>query len=211
MSGKKSRHLSGREKSSNRTAHHHNDLSIYPLTPDHWDDFEVLFGPRGACGGCWCMWWRLTSHEFREGVGTANRDKFRECSREPTPPGVLAYRGQVAVGWCAVAPREKYRRLASSRTLQPIDDTPVWAITCLYVAKGDRRQGLTRQLIEAACVFAASFGASAVEAYPRVSPDKPSNPLALYTGTEGSFKRAGFHVVATPTPVRRIMRKQLSL
>ena len=88
---------------------------------------------------------------------------------------------------------------------------PSWAITCLYVAKGDRRQGLTRQLIEAACVFASSFGASAVEAYPRVSPDKPSNPLALYTGTEGSFTRAGFHVVATPTPVRRIMRKQMSL
>jgi hypothetical protein len=125
MSGKKNRHLSGREKSSDRPAQHHTDLSVYPLTPDHWDDFEVLFGPRGACAGCWCMWWRLTSHEFREGAGTANRDKFRECIREPTPPGVLAYRGQVAVGWCAVAPREKYRRLASSRTLQPIDDTPV--------------------------------------------------------------------------------------
>jgi GNAT superfamily N-acetyltransferase len=161
MSGKKSRHLSGREKSSDRPVHHHTDLSVYPLTPDHWDDFEVLFGPRGACGGYWCMWWRLTSHEFREGAGTANRDKFRECIREPTPPGVLAYRGQVAVGWCAADPSEKYRRLASSRTLQPIDDTPVWAITCLYVGKADRRQGLTRQLIEAACVFAASFGASA--------------------------------------------------
>jgi hypothetical protein len=85
------------------------------------------------------MWWCLTSHEFREGAGAANRDKFRECVRELTPPGVLAYRGQAAIGWCAVAPREKYRRLAFSRTPQPINDTPVWAITCLYVAKGDRR------------------------------------------------------------------------
>jgi GNAT superfamily N-acetyltransferase len=84
---------------------------------------------------------------------------------------------------------------------------PSGAITCLYVAKGNRQQGLTGRLIEAGCELAASFGASVVEAYPRISPDKPSNPLALYTGTEGSFTRAGFNVVAKPTPVRRIMRK----
>ncbi|HEY4782457.1 MAG TPA: GNAT family N-acetyltransferase, partial [Chthoniobacterales bacterium] len=210
MRVKRNRHLWGRERSSDRPAHDPTGLSFYPLTPDRWDDFEVLFGPRGACAGCRCMWWRLTSREFREGAGTANRDKFRECVREPTAPGVLAYRGQAAVGWCAVAPREKYRRLASSRTLQPIDDTPVWTITCLYVAKGERRQGLTRRLIEAACDFAARFGAPEIEAYPRISSAKESNPLSIYMGTEGSFVRAGFCVVAEPTPIRRIMRKRLS-
>jgi GNAT superfamily N-acetyltransferase len=209
MSGKRNRHPGGQERSSAGPADSTPGLSFYPLTPDRWDDFEALFGPRGACAGCWCMWWRLTSQEFREGAGSVNRDKFRECVRERTPPGVLAYRGQTAVGWCAVAPREKYRRLAFSRILQPIDDTPVWAISCLYVAKGNRKQGLTRRLIEAGCELAANFGASVVEAYPRISPDKPSNPLALYTGTEGSFTRAGFHVVAKPTPVRRVMRKPL--
>ena len=30
-------------------------IAIAPLTPDRWDDFETLFGERGACGGCWCM------------------------------------------------------------------------------------------------------------------------------------------------------------
>jgi GNAT superfamily N-acetyltransferase len=209
MSGKRNRHPGGQERSSAGPADSTAGLSFYPLTPDRWDDFEGLFGPRGACAGCWCMWWRLTSQEFREGAGSVNRDKFRECVRERTPPGVLAYRDQMAVGWCAVAPRMKYRRLALSRILQPIDATPVWAITCLYVAKGNRQQGLTRRLIEAGCELAANFGASVVEAYPRISPDKPSNPLALYTGTEGSFTRAGFHVVAKPTPVRRVMRKPL--
>src|SRR6267378_6714694 len=209
MSGKRGRHLSRYEERINEPVGHEADLTFHPLTPNRWQDFETLVGPRGACAGCWCMWWRLTSREFREGAGTANRDKFRECVREPTAPGVLAYRGQAAVGWCAVAPREKYRRLASSRTLQPIDDTPVWTITCLYVAKGERRQGLTRRLIEAACDFAARFGAPEIEAYPRISSAKESNPLAIYMGTEGSFVRAGFCVVAEPTPIRRIMRKRL--
>jgi GNAT superfamily N-acetyltransferase len=81
---------------------------------------------------------------------------------------------------------------------------------CLYIAKNNRRQGRTRQLIEAACVWANGFGASVIEAYPRVSPDKPLSPLSLYTGTERSFARAGFQVVGKPTPVRRIMRRQLA-
>jgi hypothetical protein len=39
-------------------------MEIHPLTPDRWDDFEELFGSRGAYGGCWCMWWRTTRKEF---------------------------------------------------------------------------------------------------------------------------------------------------
>ena len=35
------------------------DLEVYPLTPERWADLEELFGENGACGGCWCMWWRL--------------------------------------------------------------------------------------------------------------------------------------------------------
>jgi GNAT superfamily N-acetyltransferase len=210
MSGKRNLRLSRREKSVNEIVSQRSALSFCSLTPDRWEDLTALFGPRGACAGCWCMWWRLKSHEFRDGAGATNQDRFRECVREAIPPGVLAYRDQAAVGWCAVAPREKYRRLATSRTLQPIDETPVWSITCLYVARNQRRQGLTRELIEAACAFAAGFGASVVEAYARISPEKESSPLALYTGTEGSFARAGFRVVARPTPIRRIMRKRLS-
>jgi GNAT superfamily N-acetyltransferase len=186
-----------------------NMISFAPLTIDRWEDLTKLFGPNGACAGCWCMWWRLSSSEFREGSGAVNQKGFRQRVQEPTPPGVLAYRQQKAIGWCAVAPRQEYRRLASSRTLKPVDDKPVWSITCLYVARGERQQGLTVRLIEAACSFAASFGATEVEAYPRVSPDKAFSPMTLYMGTEGAFTRAGFHVVAEPTPVRRIMRNRL--
>src|ERR1700704_3014368 len=127
---------------------------------------EVLVLDAGACGG-------VSRHpNFGKALAPLSVTGFENAS-ELTPPGVLAYRDQAAVGWCAVAPREKYRRLAFSRTLPPIDDNPVWAITCLYVAKGDRQQGLRRRLIEAGCELAANFGASVVEAYPRISPDKP--------------------------------------
>jgi GNAT superfamily N-acetyltransferase len=137
------------------------------------------------------------------------RTDFGNASEKRSHPGCSPT--AIRQLWAGVPSlREKYRRLATSRTLQPIDDTPVWSITCLYVARNHRRQGLTRELIEAACAFAAGFGASVVEAYARISPEKESSPLALYTGTEGSLARAGFRVVARPTPIRRIMRKRLS-
>jgi hypothetical protein len=104
MSGKRNLRLPRREKVVKEIVGQPAALSFCPLTLDRWDDLTALFGPRGACAGCWCMWWRLTSREFREGAGGTNQDRFRECVREPIPPGVLAYRDHTAVGWCAVAP-----------------------------------------------------------------------------------------------------------
>jgi hypothetical protein len=41
-------------------------LKIRPLTPDLWPALEDLFGPKGACNNCWCMYWR---------IGAAYRDQ----------------------------------------------------------------------------------------------------------------------------------------
>jgi hypothetical protein len=39
-------------------------LKFFPVIPKRWSEFEALFGERGACGGCWCMLWRLKRSEF---------------------------------------------------------------------------------------------------------------------------------------------------
>lgn len=44
-----------------------NQMTIEPLTTRNWGKFEELFGPRGACGNCWCMYYRLSPVDFREG------------------------------------------------------------------------------------------------------------------------------------------------
>ncbi len=40
-------------------------IRIAPLTGENWPDLEALFGPRGAVGGCWCMYWRQTQSRIR--------------------------------------------------------------------------------------------------------------------------------------------------
>src|SRR4051812_3214962 len=108
---------------------------FYPLTLDHWKDFEKLFGERGACGGCWCMWWRLTRAQFQEQKGKLNKAAFKKIVASDRAPGVLACRDGQAIGWCGVAPRDYYPLLERSRTLARVDDRIVWSITCLFVAR----------------------------------------------------------------------------
>jgi uncharacterized protein YndB with AHSA1/START domain len=106
------------------------DLSIHPLTPDRWDDLETLFGPRGAIGGCWCMWWRQTRSEYDRQKGEGNRQAMRAIVASGEIPGLLAYSGGRPVAWCSVAPRTAYPSLDRSRVLQRVDDQPVWSIVC---------------------------------------------------------------------------------
>src|SRR5580765_4892432 len=97
-------------------------VTFRPVTADRWDDLAQLFGPRGACAGCWCMWPRLTSRAYEAGRGDGHRRRLRAIVTAGERPGILAYAGGEPVGWCAVAPRAEYVRLATSRVMAPVDD-----------------------------------------------------------------------------------------
>src|SRR5918999_4939529 len=140
-------------------------LEFGPLTPDRWPDVERLFGPRGACAGCWCMVWRLRRADWERGKGEGNRAAFREIVRKGPPPGILAYANGEAIAWCAVAPREAYVQLERSRVLKRIDAEPVWSVSCLFVSRAWRRRGVSVALLRAAAEFAVGVGARIVEGY----------------------------------------------
>ena len=117
-------------------------LQFRPLTPARWPDLEKLFGERGACGGCWCMWWRMKRAEFKSNKGEKNKRALRKIVESGEIPGIIAYAGSEPVGWCALAPRQNYPLLENSRVLARIDDEPVWSITCFFVAKPYRGRGV---------------------------------------------------------------------
>jgi GNAT superfamily N-acetyltransferase len=183
-----------------------NGLTFHPVTPNRWADFERLFGPRGACGGCWCMWFRLKRSEFDAQKGEGNRQAMKAIVESGEVPGILAYAGDEPVGWCSVGPREAFPVLERSRILKPVDEQPVWSVVCFFVAKTHRRQGLTERLLRAAIAYAGEHGARIVEGYP-VDPVKPSVPDPFaYTGFISAFRKAGFVEVARRSETRPIMR-----
>jgi GNAT superfamily N-acetyltransferase len=185
------------------------DLKFHPVTPERWEDLEDLFGQRGACGGCWCMWWRLTQTEFNRRKGQGNKQAMKKIVRSGQIPGILAYAGGQPVGWCSIGPREVYPRLERSRILQRVDERPVWSVVCFFVAKPYRRKGVTAKLLSAAVEYARKKGAEIVEGYP-VEPKKKQAPdVFLYNGLASAFRQAGFQEVARRSETRPIMRYSL--
>ena len=126
------------------------ELSFKPIKRNLWTDFEELFGPNGACAGCWCMFWKLRGKAYDEARGLETRQMHKSIVDSGVATGLLAYLHGEVVGWIAVEPRESYPRLAHSRTLQPVDEQAVWSVTCFFVAKRFRRQGITVELLKAA-------------------------------------------------------------
>jgi GNAT superfamily N-acetyltransferase len=184
-------------------------LAFEPLTPERWPDVVRLFGPRGACAGCWCMVWRRRRAERERGKGSGNRAAFQRVVRKGPPPGILAYDDGQPVGWCAVAPREAYVQLARSRVLKPIDAEPVWSVSCIFVMRAYRRRGVSIALLRAAGKFAASRGARIVEGYP-VEPYSGKMPDAFaWTGTVAAFRAAGYEEAARGSAKRPIMRRRV--
>jgi len=177
------------------------------LTPDRWDDFEALFGKNGACAGCWCTWWRMGQSEWLATKGDGTKRKMRALVKKGPPPGLLAYTGDEAVGWCALAPREDYPRLSRSKILAPVDDAPVWSVTCFFVKRDWRRRGVTVALLKEAARWVATRGGSLLEGYP-TDTDKDQPAAFVFHGLLGAFRRAGFREVARRSRSRPIVRKK---
>jgi GNAT superfamily N-acetyltransferase len=184
--------------------------SFSPLTSERWQDFASLFGERGACGGCWCMLWRLPASQFKAQKGDGNREAMRTIIDGGEVVGLLAYVEGKAVGWCAVAPRESYPALARSRILRPVDGQACWSVSCLFIEKASRGQGLSVELLRAACGYARECGAGVIEGYPiEPQPARRLAPAFAWTGLAAAFRAAGFVEVARRSATRPIMRRIL--
>jgi len=183
-------------------------LDFQPLTPDRWGDLTSLFGPRGACAGCWCMFWRLPRKEFEHGQGEGNRRALRRLVASGRVPGIMAYDGGAAVGWCSIEPRERFAALERSRALRRIDDAPVWSVTCFFVKRGYRRRGMAVALLEAAVAHAAAHGAQLVEGYPIEPRSKTLADAFAWNGPIAVFRAAGFSEAGRGATGRPIMRRR---
>ncbi len=183
-------------------------LVVRALTGERWAALEDLFGRGGASNGCWCMYWRI-GPRYRERPREDNKRDLERLARTGPAPGLLAFDGGTAVGWCELAPRADLGWLAHSRYFRPVDDLPVWSVPCFYVRRTYRGRGVMGTLVEAAVSVASSAGAPALEAYP-VDTTVPGHTQNLFLGVASVFAQHGFQVVARRQPDRPVMRKVLN-
>jgi GNAT superfamily N-acetyltransferase len=179
---------------------------FYPVTKENWKDFETLFGDKGACAGCWCMYGRVKSSVWEKQKGDVNKQAMKKIICSGNIPGILAYVDGEPIGWCSIAPREEFSRLDNSRILKPVDEKSVWSVVCFFIHKDHRKKGLSIALLNAAKKYVNSSGGKILEGYP-IEPKKNKMPDAFaWTGISAAFQSAGFKEVARRSETRPVMR-----
>ncbi|MBP1675157.1 MAG: family acetyltransferase [Bacteroidetes bacterium] len=185
-------------------------LTVEPVTIKNWNKFIMLFGEKGACGNCWCMYYRLSKADFQKGkANEGNKKAIKEIIWEGKPVGLVALLKDKPIAWCAFAPREDFIKLEKSRIHKRIDNKDVWSIPCLFIDKHYRRSGVSVQLLKGAIKYAKGVGIKIIEAYPAIpTQDKIPDSFA-WVGLYKSFERAGFKIVDRKSKNRPMVRYYL--
>ena len=176
-------------------------LRTRALTTSDWEIIEALFGSKGACAGCWCMFWRVPKggKYWQEMQGAGNRKAFKQLVETGQARGVLAFEGEKPIGWLSVAPKGEFAYFKRSRVFKTLDSPEgTWAVTCFFIIPGYRRAGLAVRLLEAAKEVAAAKGAKYLEGYPSQprNKEKPIPAAFAHTGVPKIFEKAGFSELA---------------
>jgi len=188
---------------------HEIKLEFDQLTSSTLKKFEAVMGEKGGCGNCWCMYFRLPYKTFQENKPDGNKKLMKQLVKKDRPQGLIASINNEPVGWIALAPREDYMRLANSRVFKPIDDKPVWSITCFFIKKEFRHKGLSQQLIKGAVDFAKKKKIKTLEAYPAIPyAEKVPHPF-LWVGVLSAFIKQGFKIVQQHSKSRAMVRIDL--
>jgi GNAT superfamily N-acetyltransferase len=181
-------------------------LAYHPVTPERRADLARFSERHGKFRYCSCMRWRLTSAEFRQSTKDTRVATLDSLVATGAPVGVLAYLDGEPVGWVAIAPRAALGALERYRDLARVDDQPVWSVTCFFIDRAVRRQGVTLGLLKAAVAYAIEQGAAIIEGYPV----EPGARLYTYMGSPATFRAAGFEDVTPPGRSRPVMRYMVS-
>ncbi|QSR25580.1 GNAT family N-acetyltransferase [Nocardioides aromaticivorans] len=188
-------------------------MSIEVRPAADFEDVKALVGPKSPDASvCWCLSYRIPS-KVNNTMRGQERGAFVAKLLEDGPLGVLAYDGDVPVGWAAVAPRSD-TTFARNRKIPHVDDLPVWSVWCIRVRPGHRGQGISHRLVEGAIEFARDGGAPVLEAYPLDNGSAKVDLTMAYAGLRATFEAAGFEHAADTTSVlsghpRVLMRKDL--
>jgi GNAT superfamily N-acetyltransferase len=166
---------------------------IRPLDASSWDAFaELVDRNNGVFGGCWCIGYHLESP--KQALGVSHRAAKEDLVRTDRAHAALVIdEDGLAQGWCqygspAELPGIKHRR-EYEKDAPPLPD---WRITCFYVDKKHRGQGIARAALGGAVDQIARRGGGLVEAISEVTAGREAHGRFLFSATVELFEDHGF-------------------
>lgn len=188
-------------------------IRVRDLDVHDWKLVERLFGRSGACGGCWCMHWRMPKGaDWEREKGERNRRALKGLVEAGRVHAVLAFAGEEPVGWCCLGPRSDFARLERSRVLKSDAPANAWAVVCFFVPARWRGAGVGSALLAGAIAHARRAGARTLEGYPVAISSESERPYPsafAFTGVPALFAAAGFRDLTPSGAPRPIYRKSL--
>lgn len=188
-------------------------VEVRALRKTDWPILAKLFGANGACGGCWCMWWRVErgGKLWEASKGARNKLALKKLVQSGKADGLLAFEDGEPVGWCSIGPRGDFPRLDRSRPFQAASPAGTWSVTCFYIKPGWRGRGVAEALLAGAVALAKGRKARALEGYPvKPAGDSRAVPAAFaWTGVPRLFEKARFTNVTKRADERNVYRKRI--
>ena len=165
--------------------------TVAALDAGTWDAFaELVERNNGIFGGCWCLGWHPEGRQKGLDRRSAKEDRVRTGGAHAA---LVLDEDGAAQGWCqygspAELPRIKHR-LEYDKDAPPLPD---WRITCFWVDKKHRGQGIARTALEGALDQIAQAGGGLVEAISEVTAGREAQGRFLYSATVELFEDCGF-------------------
>jgi GNAT superfamily N-acetyltransferase len=183
------------------------------LKPSMWKDVEKLFGPKGACAGCWCIFWRLPKGGklWDETRGLKAKRMLHNLVKKGEAKSILAYADGVPAGWLTFGPRIDFPKLETAKAYKIDDADKVWSLPCFFIPPPYRNKGIGRGLLAAAVQAAKKQKAKILEGYP-VPLTKEGKKLPAtfsWTGPLKLFEEFGFKIIQRESYSRPLVRKNL--
>ena len=142
---------------------------IRPLGPRTWDAFAALAQKHnGVWGGCWCTWFHLFPDppERRE-LGT--REFKRQLVERDHSHAALVFDNDAAIAWAQFGPVTELPNIHHRKEWeQGVLHVPDYRITCLFVDRDHRRDGIAEVAVRGALELIAAAGGGLVESYPTI-------------------------------------------
>jgi hypothetical protein len=171
-----------------------------------WPDFvRIMEKHNGVWGGCWCVTFHLKRSE--EKMWSGKHRKLKEkLVRANRSHSALVYDGEDIVGWCQFGPpAELPARMGGFLKLGVA--SPDWRITCFFVDRDRRKEGVAEAALGGALRMIAAKGGGMVDGFPIATRGKPYSSSFLWGGTESMFADAGFHTLGHLGTSKLVMRK----
>lgn len=167
-------------------------FSTRPLDAGTWPAFVALVERHnGVWGGCWCMAFHPEGIEHKA-PGQNRADKEARVTAGTTH-AALVFDGERCVGWCQFGSPEELPRIKARRAYEAEPTPPpAWRITCFFVDKAYRKQGVAAAALAGALTEIARLGGGRVESFPEDAEGRAVSSSFLHNGTLAMFEQAGF-------------------